>query len=212
MSIKIEDSTYPISRLFKPVQLGDTTTAKMVAAFRKAMGQEIPPTQQDINYESRWGRPPRPGTAHDHFDSEDLNDWKQVGVYWVRQVEGPHAHCWTTSRVNTHCWWRNAPNSYCCAGLPSFYEGALVEFRKEMEMVKPILNGTINGIRVHVSLERTLRPPKGTCWGISTDKTFLRISTKPILNYKDLGTRVPHTYAALERELSLFGKTTERSV
>lgn len=204
--LTLETSTYPASELFKPKRIVITmeayaNVAYVVQRVRELMAQPVPPTREEIAYESKWGGVRNDHTADDYFDASDLHNWKQQGIYWVRQVEGAHPNCHCTDRLGAHAWWRHAEYSYCCAGFPYFTAKSMENFHKGMEMVKPIATvGDLQGKQVVIALERTLEGPIGDCWGICTAERFWRVyqaGNEPVT-----GERVPYDWTALGRALA----------
>jgi hypothetical protein len=180
--ITLEASTYPASRLFKPVKMD-------------FVAQPVPMTREERAHP--WGKQTS-GSVNDDFNDSDLSAWQQVGIYWVRQTEGRHPQCHTNDRLGAHARWRNAPGSYCCDGFPYFLPDSIKRFQKEFELLKPILRVHLGAGRyLLLSMQRTIEGAIGTCWGMRTAETFWR------LEIDDKISVFAPTKAALHRELSL---------
>ncbi len=191
------ESLYPKDLLFKPLELRFISIPIRASFVHKKLFEliypPIPQTKEDQEYDKKWGMKERAGHAFSSFDDKTTTDWKQVGSYWVRHTQGPHAHCWMLSRVSSYARWRNAYNSYCCRGFPYFSEESYQRFRREMEMVKPLL--VCRELDLEINLERTLKGPYGTCWGITTESEYLTVK------HKEISEKIALTKAAVERKL-----------
>lgn len=198
--INIESSKYPFGRLFKPKQVIVTTPKQLVKAVKERLGQTVHPTQEEKDWcaSHKW---PLSKTyyATDDFDSKDVSSWKQDGIYWIRKIQGPHPGCWTNSRIGATCMWRNSPGSYCCFGLPYFQQERLEQFSHTMELLKPLVTAKLRDKTITISLERTLRAPHGTCWGITTGALFFRVAVN--FSKGNIGTRLPKQWVALTQYL-----------
>lgn len=202
----IEQSTYPIGELFHPKWLMNMTVAKSVAAFRRIVEQEVKPTREDVSYNERTSpNYKRTYSANTSFDDSDdgmaFKDWAQDGMYWVRKTEGQHPLCHTNDRLGATSKWRDAKGSYCCGGCPIYSPKRIDEFRKTMEMYKPLMVVNIDSHVICVALERTLLPPHDPIWGISTGATYLRVATHPVKSWSNLGKRVKYGFAPLKQAL-----------
>lgn len=194
--ISLEHSKYPFGRLFKPKKVEVKTPRQLVKAVKAAMNQTVHPTQEEKDRNARTGWPMSTKYyANDDFDSNDVSSWKQEGIYWIRRIQGPNPHCWTNSRVGATARWRNSPGSYCSFGRPYYEPERLQQFSRTMELLKPIIRATLGGKVITISLERTLQPPHGTCWGITTGQTFFRIAEN--FSKGNYGTRIPYSWVGL---------------
>jgi hypothetical protein len=194
--ISLEQSKYPFSRLFKPKMVVVKNARQLVKAVKDVLNQEVLPTQEEINWcKSRNWPMSRKYYAGGDFDSADVASWKQEGIYWIRKIQGPNPGCWTNSRVGATVMWRNAPGSYCCAGRPYFEPERLEQFSHTFELLKPLVRAKLGGKMITISLERTLKPPQGTCWGISTGQTFFRVAEN--FGKDNYGTRVAKQWTSL---------------
>ena len=110
--LTLERSLYPKAKLFKPKRIPLTmsayaTVAYVVKQVRAIMEQEVPLTREERDQYC----PPQKGSPCTSFDDVDLKNWKQVGIYWVRQVGLEHAQCHTNARFGAHALWRDDPDS-----------------------------------------------------------------------------------------------------
>jgi hypothetical protein len=198
--ISLEHSKYPFGRLFKQKMVVVKTPKQLVKAVKDVLNQTVHPTQEELNWcKSRNWPVSKKYYASGDFDSNDVASWKQEGIYWIRKIQGPNPHCWTNSRVGATCMWRNSPGSYCCFGRPYFEPERLEQFSRTMELLKPLVRAKLGGKTITVSIERTLNPPQGTCWGISTGQLFFRVSEN--FGQGTYGTRITKSWVALTQHL-----------
>jgi hypothetical protein len=199
--ISLESSKYPFGRLFKPKLVVVKTSKQLVKAVKDALNQTVHPTQDELDWCKRRNWPvSRKYYANDDFDSNDVASWKQEGIYWIRKIQGPNSHCWTNSQVGATVRWRNSPGSYCCAGLPYYETETLEKFSHTMELLKPLVRSKLGGKMITISLERTLRPPQGTCWGIKTGALYFRVAVGEF-SKDNYGTRITKSWVALTQYL-----------
>lgn len=199
--ISLEHSKYPFGSLFKPQVVVVKTPRQLVKAVKARMNQKVEPTQHERDRNARTGWPMSSVYyATDSFDSKDVYAWKQEGIYWIRKIEGPNSHCWTNSRVGATVRWRNSPGSYCCFGRPYYEPETLQKFSRTMELLKPLVRTNLGGKTITISLERTLQPPHGTCWGITTGGHFFRVAVGNF-SKSNYGTRIPYQWVGLLNHL-----------
>lgn len=199
--ISLEHSKYPFGRLFKPQVVVVKTPKQLVKAVKTRLNQTVKPTQEEIDRNHRTGWPMSSKYyANDSFDSNDVSSWKQEGMYWIRKIQGPNPHCWTNSRVGATVTWRNSPGSYCSFGRPYYEPERLQQFSRTMELLKPLVRANLGDKTITISLERTLCPPQGTCWGISTGALYFRVAVGTF-SKDNMGTRIPRQWVALTQYL-----------
>jgi hypothetical protein len=205
--ISLEASKYPFGSLFKPAVVVVKTPKQLVKAVQARLKQVVHPTQEEIDRNRRTGWPmSKTYYANDSFDSKDVADWKQEGMYWIRKIQGPHPHCWTNSRVGATVRWRNSPGSYCSFGLPYYPSECLEQFSHTMELLKPLVRAKLGDKIITISLERTLCPPHGTCWGIKTGALYFRVAVD--FGKGNYGTRITKSWIALTNHLETLVNPT----
>lgn len=174
---------YPIANLFKPVtchagsmQL-PTELRRFAKRFLECLAQEKVPTQHEIDYNTRTKSPFKPSTfGPESTDLRPISAWVHDGIYWKRTQNGPHPHCHTTDQLGAQVLWRMADGYYSCEGLPSFYDETIHKFATTTELVKPVVKMYCQSHYIMLGLERGIRNPQGTCWGLSTGEQWWRMS------------------------------------
>jgi hypothetical protein len=199
-----DDDGYSVTKLFKPVTVKVPERCKpatfLVKAFRKITEREFEPTPQELDWHSRqkyqWPvRKQKPHIATSFsVRSGKLSDFVHDGVFWRRTKEGEHAHCWTDSRINAVYMWLDHEHAHPCQC--SQRNEFTTKLAAGTETVKPVLESSINGMGVMLSLDRSIEGPRGVNWSYHTGQTFIRIS---LGSSPDVA--IPYTYAKLERLL-----------